>query len=130
MRQAKITITFSQNHGLKRITKTGSTFYVNHIVNITIVDNFLNKRTIKTKSPKVYMKTFDRQNENLKSTMKTHLIDIDKDGLWDNDYDKFYHSRLKRISKALNKFIIPQESSEQPLEVYEDIEEPELETVE
>jgi len=116
---------------LKKNYKDWDYFYVNHIVNITIVDDFLNKRTIKTKSPKVYMKTFARQNEDLKSTMKSHLIDIDKDGIWDNDYDKFYHSRLKRITKALNKFIIaPEIASEQPLEVYEDIEEPELNTME
>ncbi len=115
---------------LQKNYKDWEYFYVNHIVNITIVNDLLNKRTIKTKSPKVYMKTFDRQNKDLRSTMKTHLIDIDKDGLWNNDYNKFYHSRLKRIAKALNKFIIPQENSEQPLEVYEDIEEPELETVE
>ena len=114
---------------LKKNYKGWEYFYVNHIVNITIVDDFLNKRTIKTKSPAVYMKTFNRQNEELKQTMKTHLIDIDKDGIWDNDYDKFYHSRLKRISRQLNKFIIPQETS-QPLETYEDIDEPELETIE
>ena len=116
---------------LKKNYKDWEYFYVNHIVNITIVDDFLNKRTIKTKSPKVYMKTFVRQNEDLKNTMKSHLIDIDKDGILDNDYDKFYHSRLKRITKALNKFIItPEIVSEQPLEVYEDIEEPELNTLE
>lgn len=116
---------------LKKNYKEWEYFFVNHIVNITIVDDFLNKRTIKTKSPGIYMKSFDKHNDELKMTMKTHLIDIEKDGIWENDYDKFYHSRLKRISKALNKFIIPQETtSEQPLEVYEDIEEPELNSLE
>jgi len=115
---------------LKKNYKDWDHYFVNHIVNITIVDDFLNKSTIKTKSPKVYMKTFDKQNEDLESTMKTHLIDINKDGIWDNDYDKFYHSRLKRISRALNKFIIPQELTEQTLEIYQDIEEPELERIE
>lgn len=116
---------------LKKNLKEWGYFYVNHIVNITIVDDFLNKRTIKTKSPGIYMKTFKKHNDELKSTMKSHLIDIEKDGVWENDYDKFYHARLKRISKALNKFIIPQDSiSEAPLEVYEDIEEPEIDIVE
>ncbi|TWI72214.1 hypothetical protein LZ24_01620 [Desulfobotulus alkaliphilus] len=116
---------------LKKEFKDWDYFYVNHIVNITIVDDFLNKRTIKTKSPGVYMKTFQKHNDELENTMKSHLIDIAKDGVWDNDYDKFYRARLKRISKALNKFIIPQESlSETPLEVYEDIEEPEIEGIE
>lgn len=99
--------------------------YVNHIVNITIVDDFLNKRTIRTKSPAVYMKTFARANDELSRTMKTHLIDIDKDGIWENDYETFYNNRLSRISKALNKFIIKQESPSTDLEVYEDIEETE-----
>lgn len=116
---------------LKKNFKEWDYFYVNHIVNITIVDDFLNKRTIKTKSPGIYMKTFKKHNDELKSTMKSHLIDIEKDGIWENNYDKFYHARLKRISKALNKFIIPQDSvSEAPLEVYEDIEEPEIDVVE
>ncbi len=98
--------------------------YVNHIVNITIVDDFLNKRTIKTKSPANYMKTFFKKNDELESTMKTHFIDIEKDGIWDNDYDTFYHNRLKRITLALRKFIIKQDEAEGELEVYEDIEEP------
>lgn len=97
--------------------------YVNHIVNITIVDDFLNKRTIKTKSPANYMKTFLKKNDELKKTMKTHLIDIEKDGIWENDYDTFYHNRLKRISSALSKFIIKQDEADGELEVYEDIEE-------
>lgn len=98
-------------------------FYVNHIANITIVDDFLNKRSIRAKSPAEYMKTFSIKNDELKSAMQTHLIDIEKDGVFENDYNKFYQNRLKRISDALNKFLIRQESAEN-LEEYEDIEEP------
>jgi len=47
-----------------------------------------------------------------------------------NDYNKFYHARLKRISRALNKYIIKQEGvSDASLEVYEDIEEPEIDVL-
>lgn len=98
-------------------------FYVNHIVNITIVDDFLNKNTIKSKSPSSYMKEFYRRNQELASTMKTHLIDIDRDGIWDNNYDTFFDNRLKRIVKLLTKFIIPQDQPSVGLEVYEDLEE-------
>lgn len=106
-------------------------FFVNHIANITIVDDFLNKRTIKTQPPGMYMKEFKKHNDELKNTMNSHLINIDKDGIWENDYDKFFNTRLKRISKALNQFIIPQEgNSAIPLEVYEDIEELEIDVVE
>ena len=98
-------------------------YYVNHIVNITIVDGFLNKNVIKAKSPETYMKTFDKKNDELDETMKTHYIDINKDGIWENDYDTFYANRLKRITNALNKLIIPQDTSNTELEVYQDIEE-------
>ena len=76
------------------------------------------------------MKTFRRHNDELKRTMKSHFIDIEKDGGWENDYNKFYHARLKRISRALNKYIIKQEGvSDASLEVYEDIEEPEIDVL-
>jgi hypothetical protein len=99
--------------------------YVNHIINITIVDDFLNKNTIKSKSPATYMKDFFRKNDELSITMKTHFIDIDKDGIWENNYDTFFDNRLKRVTKALSKFIILQDQPETGLEVYEDIEEAE-----
>lgn len=98
-------------------------FFVNHIVNITIVDDFLNKNVIKAKSPANYMKSFKSKNDELAETMKTHFIDIEKDGIWENDYDTFYNNRLKRIASTLNKMIIPQDNSNQDLEVYEDLEE-------
>jgi len=97
--------------------------YVNHIVNITIVDGFLNKNTIRAKSPASYMKDFYKKNDELSDTMKTHFIDIDKDGIWENDFDLFYKNRLKRITKAVNKFLIVQDTFNERLEVYEDFEE-------
>ncbi len=42
--------------------------------------------------------------------MKTHLIkNLEKYGIWENDYDKFFECRLKEISKDLKKRIIEQE---------------------
>lgn len=107
---------------MKKNYKELDYFHVNHIVNITIVDDFLNKRTIKAKSPANYMKDFFKKNEDIEDTMKSHLIDLDKDGIWENDYDSFYDNRLKRITKKLQKFIIVQEVKEE-LEVYEDVDE-------
>ncbi len=109
---------------MKKNYKELDYYHVNHIVNITIVDDFLNKRTIKAKSPANYMKDFFKKNEDIVKTMKSHLIDIEKDGIWENDYDAFYDNRLERITKALQKFIIPQDTKEE-LEVYEDVEETE-----
>jgi hypothetical protein len=43
---------------LAKNDKDTEKFYVNHIVNITIVDGFLNKNTIRSKSPASYMSKF------------------------------------------------------------------------
>ena len=85
--------------------------YINNILNITIVDDFLNKRKIKAKSPSIYMKEFDEQNsDNLTETMKTHLImDLNRFGIWTDDYEVFLNERAKTVSEELQKRIIPQD---------------------
>ncbi|MGK7942454.1 MAG: hypothetical protein AB4062_20305 [Crocosphaera sp.] len=93
-------------------------FHINHILNITIVDDFLNKRIIKAQSPSDYMKQFKQENkEKLDTTMKTHLIEeINDFGIWDNNYDKFFNERAKIVSRELSERIIKQEidNKEQP----------------
>jgi len=84
-------------------------FYINHVLNITLVDDFLNKRLIRDKSPKVYMKTFLKENPQLKKTMKTHLVDLDTSGVWNNDFDRFFVKRAKAVSRHLEKRLIPQD---------------------
>jgi len=83
-------------------------FFINHVLNITLVDDFLNKRVIRDQSPKVYMKTF-RENPQLKKTMETHLIDLDTFGVWNNDFDSFFLKRAKAVSRHLKKRVIPQD---------------------
>src|SRR5690606_17147217 len=51
--------------------------YANHIANITIVDDFLNKREIRDQPPARYMRKFEARNPSLRATMGTHLIDLD-----------------------------------------------------
>ena len=86
-------------------------FYINHIANITIVDDYLNKSEIKSKSPSVYMKKFKRMNHGIDETMKSHLINsLDQYGVWDNNYDKFFDKRVKAISKELKKRIIKRDT--------------------
>ncbi len=97
----------------------------NHIANITIVDGYLNKSKIKAKAPSQYMKAFYEENEELESTMQTHLIDnLEEYGIWKDDYDKFFNQRVKRISEELSKRVISQKV-EDDLEVYEDLDETE-----
>ena len=80
-------------------------WYVNHVANITIVDDYLNKREIKAKAPSVYMKAFERENQHLDDTMKTHLIDLGTFGIWEDDYDRFFRERCKLIARRLRAWI-------------------------
>jgi len=90
-------------------------FYRNHILNITIVDDFLNKREIKAKAPSDYMRKFKKVNaEHLAETMKSHLIgDLDEFGVWSDDYDQFFDQRAKWVSREFKKRIIPQDIDHQ-----------------
>lgn len=80
---------------------------INNIANITIVDDYLNKREIGAKAPSVYMKTFKKSNANLAKSMRSHLIgDLDDFGITGNDFDKFLSARAAAISAELKKRII------------------------
>ena len=82
-------------------------FQINHILNITIVDDFLNKRAIRANPPAQYMEKFNKSNTELETTMKTHLIgDLNDFGIWDNDYNKFFEMRAKYFSNELSKRIL------------------------
>jgi hypothetical protein len=80
----------------------------NVILNITIVDDFLNKRTIKAKPPSEYMKQFTISNNDLGKTMSTHMIDdLNEFGVWDDNYEKFIEARGKRVIEELNRRLYP-----------------------
>jgi len=83
-------------------------WYANSVINITLVDDYLNKRTIGSKAPGTYMKTFERTNDKLNKTMRTHLVDnLNTFGVWNNEYDTFIRKRGKRIIDELNKRLYP-----------------------
>lgn len=84
-------------------------YFINHIANITIVDDFLNKREIRAQPPSKYMKKFLKQNKKLSQCMKTHLINVDSFGVFEDDYDKFFKKRCDAFSRELKKRIIEQE---------------------
>jgi hypothetical protein len=77
-----------------------------NVFNITLVDDFLNKSRIGKKPPAEYMEKFKRENSDLETTMKSHLIDINNDGIFDNDFEKFITNRTQRIIDELNTRII------------------------
>lgn len=86
----------------------------NQVLNITIVDEYLNKQKIKARSPADYMEEFKNSNQHLSETMKTHLIeDLDKFGILSNDYQRFLDMRASAVSKAIQERIIKQESDGQ-----------------
>ena len=79
-------------------------WYANSVLNITIVDDYLNKNRIRTKAPSIYMTTFAEENSNIARTMRTHLInDLEKFGIWDDNYDKFLKKRAKRVLAELQR---------------------------
>lgn len=87
----------------------GDDWRTNHIANITIVDDFLNKRLIRDKAPATYMKIFAKDNKGLPATMLTHLISLDGSGIWENDFDRFINTRCILLSQELKTRIIPQQ---------------------
>lgn len=79
-------------------------WYANSIVNITIVDDHLNKRQIRAQAPSKYMRKFARCNKDLEGTMKTHLIgDLGEFGVWEDNYDEFVSRRAQLVVGELNR---------------------------
>ena len=80
----------------------------NHVLNITIVDDHLNKRRIGAKAPSDYMELFAKENCDIDDTMRSHLVaDLTEFGVWSDDYDAFLTMRAKMISDALQERILP-----------------------
>ena len=80
----------------------------NSIVNITLVDDYLNKREISDKSPSRYMRKFKKTNPHLKKVMKTHLIDnLQEYGVWSDNYDKFLEKLIDFLGpSSLPRYIL------------------------
>ncbi len=92
------------------LRKTGEDdFYINHIANITIVDDFLNKRLIQAQSPSRYMRAFAKHNSLIDPCMKTHLIRLQTSGVYEDNYNKFFAQRCRAFARELKKRIIEQE---------------------
>ena len=87
---------------------------INHIANITIVDDYLNKQDIRAKSPARYISEFRLENPSIDQTLITHLIgDSVEFGISSNDYECFFETRVNRISGLLSQLLISQETDNQ-----------------
>ncbi|EMJ99590.1 DUF262 domain-containing protein [Leptospira sp. B5-022] len=96
----------------------------NNILNITIVDDYLNKRKIRDKAPANYMTEFSKSNPKLEETLKSHLItDMYEFGIWENDYEKFITKRADAVVQHFQEILIPQEIDAIDMPVIEDDEE-------
>ena len=83
-------------------------FDANNIVNITIVDDYLNKGKIGKRPPSEYITEFSKHNKKLDETLETHLItDIKKFGVLNNKYGTFLKERSKLICEELKTRIKP-----------------------
>lgn len=81
---------------------------VNHIANITIVDDFLNKRSIRDRAPSRYMAEFKAMNPaHIDEAMETHLIALSEEsGVFDDDYEAFFRYRMTRFHEELRQRLI------------------------
>ena len=78
----------------------------NSLVNISLVSADLNKRKIKAKAPSTYIQDFLDENDQLPTTLKSHLInDIDEFGLKSDDYLVFLEKRADLIFQELKNRI-------------------------
>ncbi|GAB4548364.1 MAG: hypothetical protein Kow0063_43340 [Anaerolineae bacterium] len=80
----------------------------NSVLNITLVDDYLNKRKIRARAPGDYMREFAAQNPDITETMATHLIDdLEGFGVWENRYEQFLERRGQRVLEELQKRLNP-----------------------
>lgn len=87
---------------------------INNVVNITIVDDYLNKREIAAKPPSKYIGKFMKDNEHIIEAMRTHFImDLDAFGVMNDDFEKFLTMRSNAISSELRSRILPRDIDKQ-----------------
>ena len=86
----------------------------NRALNISLVDDFLNKRRIRARAPSEYMDEFANLNDNFHETMSTHLINSERvegdveasAAIWSDNYDRFLDERASALVDLLNsKFV-------------------------
>lgn len=94
----------------KYLSKINHVDSPDHVLNMTIIDDSLNKQ-ISDKEPSIYIKKLFEENTDLSETLKTHLIgNLDKFGIHENDFTKFKIERSKLFSNMINGRIIFQDT--------------------
>ncbi|EGK8022651.1 DUF262 domain-containing protein [Campylobacter lari] len=83
---------------LKRINNTDN---ANALANITLVDDYLNKRIIRDRNPQEYIKYFEKENSNIDEALKSHFI-VHDDFV---DYNLFLDKRANALAEEILKRI-------------------------
>src|SRR5262249_50065022 len=79
----------------------------NNVLNIIIVDDYLNKRKIRVRAPSDYMEEFAKSNAGIHKTMQSHMIDdLETFGVWSDDYETFLRKRAEAASEDLKARLI------------------------
>jgi hypothetical protein len=93
--------------------------HYNHILNITIVDDFLNKNKIKAKPPSEYVNDFSKENNSLKDALESHFIgDVHEFGIDVDNYELFFNKRAEKVHNELKRRIIEQQTGNDIQEEY------------
>ena len=80
----------------------------NLLMNIVLVDDYLNKRIIRDRPPSEYIAEFHNENPDLNAMLRTHYIGNPEDmGISTDDYERFVDKRARKIARALNKILDP-----------------------
>lgn len=87
------------------LKRTKNDEYANALANMTLVDDYLNKRVIKDKEPKKYISDFQKENLDLEETLKSHFIHLSDFGIFENDYDLFLEKRASLLADEILKRI-------------------------
>ncbi|MHA1279896.1 MAG: hypothetical protein ACTSQ8_22065, partial [Candidatus Helarchaeota archaeon] len=88
------------------LRKIGKSQFENSIINVTFVDDYLNKRIIRDNPPSKYISEFARTNPHIAETLKTHLIDdMEAFGILNDDFDQFLTRRAERVAQEILKRI-------------------------
>ena len=80
----------------------------NSVMNIVLVDDYLNKRKIKARPPSEYVREFASENPNIEEVLNSHYISSPEEmGIYANNYEVFIEKRAELIAKALNEILNP-----------------------
>lgn len=91
----------------------------NSLVNITFVNEHLNKRKIGAKSPSVYIGDFQNENSDINKALESHLIKLKGFGIESDDYKVFLQARSLLIYDELKSRIDLSHKTPDNEELYE-----------